>query len=45
VPEVHLGFATNLAVALGDFTVFKAWGLVDQPGLLVGMAVLVRWMS
>lgn len=42
VPEVHLGVATmdNLAVVFGDFNVFKAWGLEDQPALLIGMDVL-----
>jgi clan AA aspartic protease (TIGR02281 family) len=42
VPEVRLGAASidDLAVTFGDFNVFKAWGLEEQPALLVGMDVL-----
>ena len=42
VPEVHLGKTTmeNLAVTFGDFNIFKAWGLEDQPALLIGMDIL-----
>ncbi|MFI4868951.1 MAG: aspartyl protease family protein [Steroidobacterales bacterium] len=42
VPEIHLGIASvdNLPVTFGDFHVFKAWGLEDQPALLIGMDVL-----
>jgi predicted aspartyl protease len=42
VPEVQLGLSTidNLSVAFGDFSVFKAWGLENEPALLIGMDVL-----
>jgi predicted aspartyl protease len=42
VPGLQLGSADigDLPVIFGDFNVFKAWGLEDQPALLVGMDVL-----
>jgi predicted aspartyl protease len=42
VPLIRLGGANieRLAVTFGDFPVFEAWGLQDQPALLIGMDVL-----
>jgi hypothetical protein len=30
----------NAAAAVGDFHIFKIWGLVDRPALIIGMGVL-----
>jgi hypothetical protein len=42
VPSLRLGSAdiNNLAVTFADFQVFEAWGLADEPALLIGMDVL-----
>ncbi len=42
VPEVWLGSTSvkDLEVTFGDFSVFHAWDLADEPALLIGMDVL-----
>jgi predicted aspartyl protease len=42
VPRLRIGTAaiTNLDVTFGDFRVFQAWGLKNEPALLIGMDVL-----
>ena len=42
VPQIRLGEASieNLTVTFADFQVFEAWGLKDQPTLLIGMDAL-----
>lgn len=41
-PEVRLGEISigNLAVTFGDLNVFKLWGFVDEPAIVLGMDIL-----
>ncbi|MFO1402211.1 MAG: retropepsin-like aspartic protease [Steroidobacteraceae bacterium] len=41
-PDIKLGDATisHSRITYGDFDIFRAWGLVDQPAVLIGMDVL-----
>lgn len=42
IPKLRLDncVLSNAVAIVGDFHIFKLWGLIDQPALIVGMGVL-----
>ena len=35
----------NALAIVGDFHIFKLWGLIDQPAMIIGMNVLSKLRS
>lgn len=47
VPKIQLDgcVLTNALAVVGDFHIFKLWGLIDQPAMIIGMSVLNKLRS